>query len=202
MSETIRISEVDDARHATAAPRVVEVPWRKFLAIEGRGRPGGEEFQAAVKALYACAHGVRFALRRQGLDGGRVGSLEGFFPFSGAEEGEPDEQATEHLRWTLVLPADDAVTADLLEDVRAHAVRSAPSEALDHVRLVEYCERTAVEMLYVGPYEGERESIRQLHGFANGQGYQLRGRHHEIYLSDPRRTPPERLRTVLRQPVA
>jgi hypothetical protein len=202
MSATIRVADARDARQATSAPRVVEVPWRRFLAIEGRGRPGDKEFQDAVKALYAVAHGVRFALRRRGIDAGRVGVLEGFFPFAAAEDGDPVDEFAAGVRWTLVLPADDPVTADLVEDVGRHVARSSPGHAPERVRLIEYCERRAVEMLHVGPREQERRAVRELHGFARSHGFQLRGRHHEIYLSDPRRTPPERLRTVIRQPVA
>ena len=69
------------------------------------------------------------------------------------------------------------------------------------MRVVEYAERACVEVLHVGPYAAEPATIQRLHGFARDHGYRLRGRHHEMYLSDPRRTAPERLRTVIRQPV-
>jgi hypothetical protein len=194
MSATPHTSDPSDVRHATAAPRLVEVPWRRLLAIEGRGRPGGEAFQAAIKALYSIAYGARFALRRRGVEGGRIGSLEGFFSLSMGEAGDEPE-------WELFLPAADAVDADLVEEVRAHASRAAADAPLDHVRLVEYREGLCVEVLHVGPYDAERATIERLHRFALEQGFELRGRHHEIYLSDPRRTPPERLKTVIRQPV-
>ena len=107
MSATPHIADPNAVRHAPASPRLIEVPWRRFLAIDGRGEPGGDAFQAAVKALYSIAYGARFGLRREGIASGRIGSLEGFFTFGS------DEPA-----WTLALPAPVAVTADGVEEVR------------------------------------------------------------------------------------
>ena len=169
-------------------PRLVDVGWRRLLTVRGTGEPGGEEFQAAVRGLMAVAHGIRFALRRKGLPGGRVGNLEGFFEDDGRS-------------WTLAVAADDGVTSDLVEQVREHSSRAAAGPAAARVRLTELCERRAVETVHVGPYADERRTIERLHRFAHEQGLALHGRQHEIYLSDPRRTAPERLRTMIRQPV-
>ncbi len=192
MSVRPHTADPSDVRHASTTPRLIDVPWRRFLAVEGAGRPGDDGFQAAIKALYAIAHGARFGLRRQGVEGAKIGTLEGFFS-------PPTTDGA--LKWTLVLPAPDAVTADVVDEVRAHASRAAGSAPLDRVRLMEYREGCCVEVLHVGPYDAEAETIARLHAFLREQGYQPRGRHHEIYLSDPRRTAPERLRTVIRQPV-
>jgi hypothetical protein len=181
-----------DAGHDTrpgSAPRVVDVGWRRLLTVKGSGEPGGDEFQAAVRGLMAVAHGIRFALRRKGLAGGRVGNLEGFFDLDGRT-------------WTLAVAADDAVTPELVEQVREHSSRAATSPAAAHVRLTELCERRAVEAVHVGPYDEQGPTIERLHRFAREQGLALRGRQHEIYLSDPRRTASERLRTMIRQPVS
>jgi hypothetical protein len=192
MSATPHTVDPSDVRQATTTPRLIDVPWRRFLAVEGRGRPGDAGFQHAVKALYAIAYGARFRLRRQGVDSGRAGTLEGFFSPAGGD-GE--------LEWTLALPAADAVTADVVEEVRGHASRSAAQAPLERVRLTEYREGRCIEVLHVGPYEAEAATIERLHAFLHEQGYQPRGRHHEIYLADPRRTAPEKLRTAIRQPV-
>ena len=192
MSARPHIVDPSDVRHATTTPRLIDVPWRRFLAVEGGGHPADEGFQAAIKALYSIAYGARFGLRREGVDSGKIGTLEGFFSPPTAD-GE--------VEWTLVLPAPDAVTADVVDEVREHASRAAASAPLDRVRLMEYREGWCVEVLHVGPYDAEQQTIERLHTFLHEQGYQPRGRHHEIYLSDPRRTAPERLRTVIRQPV-
>jgi hypothetical protein len=192
MSARPHTVDPSDLRHATTTPRLVDVPWRRFLAVEGRGRPADEGFQAAIRALYSIAHGARFGLRRQGVDSGKIGTLEGFFSRPTAD-GE--------VEWTLALPAPDAVTADVVEEVRVHASRAAASVPLDRVRLMEYREGLCVEVLRVGPHDAEAGTIERLHAFLHEQGYQPRGRHHELYISDPRRTAPERLRTVIRQPV-
>lgn len=187
-AQSIRDAAQDGHPATASAPRVVEVGWRRLLTIKGTGEPGGDEFQDAVRALYAVAHGIRFALRRKGRRGGRVGNLEGFFDRDGGS-------------WTLALAADDEVTADLVDQVREHSARAAASPASGRVRLTELCERRAVETVHIGPYAEEATTVERLHQFARAQGLTPAGRQHEIYLSDPRRTSPDRLRTMIRQPV-
>ena len=94
-----------------------------------------------------------------------------------------------------------AVTPEVFEDAREELRRKKGPAAIDLVRLEEYAEGPSAQIMHVGPYSAEEPTIQRLHDFIHGQGRSRRGKHHEIYLSDPRRVPPERLRTIIRQPL-
>jgi hypothetical protein len=94
------------------------------------------------------------------------------------------------------------VTPAVVEEARAETGRKKDLPALPRLRFAPYHEGLSVQILYLGPYDEEGPTIARMHAFAEEQGYELRGKHHEIYLSDPRRTAPERLKTVIRQPIA
>ena len=103
--------------------------------------------------------------------------------------------------WTMMIALPEEVTAAELAAAAEAAARRRPSPALGLVRLEHFTEGLAAQIMHVGPYSAEAPTIERLHGFVEAQGYKLRGRHHEIYLGDPRRTAPERLKTVIRHPV-
>jgi len=95
----------------------------------------------------------------------------------------------------------DQVTQALFDEAVAKVQQKKDLPGLVKLRLERYHEGRAVQIMHLGPYAEEAPTIQRLHAFARDNGYQLRGKHHEIYLSDPRRTAPERMRTVIRQPV-
>jgi len=105
-------------------------------------------------------------------------------------------------RWTAMIMVPDEVTADDFERARADLRRKRPSEAVEHLRLETFHEGTAAQIMHVGPYSTEGPTIDRLHNFIHDHRFTFDGRrqkHHEIYLGDPRRAKPERLRTVIRQ---
>ncbi|HEX9108433.1 MAG TPA: GyrI-like domain-containing protein, partial [Longimicrobiales bacterium] len=104
-------------------------------------------------------------------------------------------------RWTALIRTPDFVTDEDLQSAVAELKRKGKGPAVERVRLQRLEEGECVQVLHVGPYSAEPPTIEALHAFAAQQGRTLSGRHHEIYLSDPRRVPPERLKTILRQPV-
>ena len=104
-------------------------------------------------------------------------------------------------KWTMMIAVPDAVTAAEVAAAVDAAARRRELPAASRVRLERFAEGLAAQIMHLGPYAGEAPTIEQLHAFVAEQGYQLRGRHHEIYLGDPRRTTPARLKTVLRHPV-
>jgi hypothetical protein len=164
---------------------LVDVPPVRALAIDGDGRPGGSEFTDAVGALYAIAYALRFALKARGVDR-KVAALEGLWD--------------QDWHWKLFIALPDEATVEDIATARGRAMtRSAVAE---RVRVETISEGTAVEALHVGPYATEPDTVAAMHAFAAEHGLAQSGRHHEIYLSDPRRTAPEKLRTVLRHPVA
>lgn len=96
----------------------------------------------------------------------------------------------------------DPVNAEIVEDARAQAAHKKPLPALDLLRYERFAEGTAAQVMYLGPYSNEGPTIRALHEFISEEGYTPAGKHHEIYLGDPRRSAPAKLRTVIRQPVS
>jgi hypothetical protein len=186
-------------------PAIVEVPELAFLMIDGRGDPNGSEsYQDALGALYGIAYTLKFTLKKADPERDfKVAPLEGLW-WSDAERPSLDELQADRdaWNWTMMIALPDAVTAAEVGAAAEAAARRRPLPAAAHVRLERFAEGLAAQIMHVGPYSAEGPTIARLHDFVEEQGYELRGRHHEIYLGDPRRTAPERLKTVLRHPVA
>lgn len=182
---------------------VVEVPPLQYLVVDGHGDPNtAPEYRDAVGALYPLAYRLKF-LGREVL--GRdhvVMPLEALWT---ADDMAAFTSARDKSRWdwTLMILVPDGITAEHVATARADvAARTAPP-ALDAVRLERYDEGLCVQTLHVGPYDAEGPVLAEMHDrVIPGAGLRMTGRHHEVYLGDPRRTAPERLRTILRQPVA
>ncbi len=186
----------DRIRLLTPAPR-------RFVMIDGEGPPVAEAFEARIPGLYGVAYPIRFALKRRGVLG-RVGPLEGIW---WTTDGETDLDVVfagdrDTWRWTLMIGVpDEATDAEISEHLDAGRAKLAPGLAASlYVDLFD--EGPAAQLLHVGPYAEERPTIERLHEQIAAAGLRPRGRHHELYLGDPRRSAPERLRTLIRQPVA
>ena len=178
---------------------IVDVPEMTFLMIDGSGDPNtSEEYQQALAALYAVAYGLKFALKAEGPDY-VVPPLEGLWWTPDMAQFSLD--AKDEWHWTTMIMQPEAVTPALFEQVRTNTARKKSPPALDRLRLATYLEGLSVQILYVGPYDEEAPTIAAMHAHSKDQGYELAGKHHEIYLSDPRRTAPDRLKTVIRQPI-
>jgi hypothetical protein len=178
----------------------VEVPRMQFLMIEGRGDPNASPaFGEAVEALYSVSYTVKFAVKRQEGTDYVVPPLEGLWWAD-----EPVDLWTarrEDWRWIAMIMQPDFVTAEMVEAAIAEAKRKKGLEALKRLRFEPLEEGPAAQILHVGPYAEEGPTIERLHEAIRERGLVPRGKHHEIYLADPRRTAPERLRTILRHPV-
>lgn len=190
-----------DPYRAGKAPALVDVPPQQFLMIDGRGDPNtAPEYAAALEALYALAYGLKFALKKRdpALDF-KVSPLEGLW---WAEDlGSFREGDRSRWQWTMLIAVPDTVTEADLAQVAAAAERKGKAAA-HQVRLERYAEGRCAQILHTGPYRDEAPTIQRLHAFIAAQGCRPGGKHHEIYLGDPRRTAPERLRTIIRQPIA
>jgi hypothetical protein len=104
--------------------------------------------------------------------------------------------------WTAMIAQPDHVTEELVEKARTEIVRKKKTvPGLDKARLEMFEEGLSAEIMHVGPYAGERPTIEKLHKYITDSGHKLRGKHHEIYMSDPRRSKPEKWKTVVRQPM-
>jgi hypothetical protein len=177
------------------------VPALQYLMIDGHGDPNTPVYEAAVSALYPLAYALKF---RSKTDLGRdyvVMPLEGLW---WADDMSTFTAARDKSRWdwTLLIMTPDWVTPAMFHDT-VEQVRAKGVERLDDVRLESLSEGRCVQALHVGPYDDEAELLRRIHEeVIPGHGLRMTGKHHEIYLSDPRRTDPAKLRTILRQPVA
>jgi len=185
---------------APKKPVLIQTKRAKYLTFTGRGAPAGEAFQKAVGALYNVAYTLKMAKKFTGNDY-KVSNLEGLW--WGENEAENfAAQPPETWNWKIIIRVPDFITAkDLKEAKAALKEKSKPPETAE-VKLEDLHEGQCLQMLHVGPYGNERETISQLLALAAEKGMSCHGLHHEIYLSDPRRVPPERLCTILRLPVA
>ena len=172
------------------SPQDVVVPDLRYLMVDGRGDPNTPAFAAATAALYPIAYRLKSASRDQLGRDHVVMPLEGLW---WADDHGVFTDARDRTRWswTLMILVPDHVPAEL---VTAAIDR-------DDVRLETLREDRCVQALHVGPYDAEGPLIARLHEHARDRGLELTGRHHEIYLGDARRARPDRLRTILRQPV-
>ncbi|HZP90689.1 MAG TPA: GyrI-like domain-containing protein [Actinomycetota bacterium] len=182
-------------------PVLVDVPELSFLAIDGRGDPSiSRTYREAVEALFAVSYALKFTIKRvDPEDDFTVMPLESLWWTGPA--GELDLEDRARWRWTAMIAQPPVVTEELLRKASAQAARKRPLPALKKMRLERFREGLSAQIMHVGPYEEEGPTIEKLHAFIAEHDYPLRGKHHEIYLSDPRRCAPERLKTVVRQPV-
>lgn len=183
-------------------PGLVEVPDLAFLMIDGHGDPNiAAEYAEAVEALYAVAYAAKFIVKRapDGVDVG-VMPLEGLWWTPDMSTFTTEDKSA--WDWTMMIMQPDQVTAHVVERAQATATRKTATGAASRVRLEHFTEGLAAQVMHVGPYATEGPTIQRLHAYISDQGYVRAGKHHEIYLSDPRRTAAERLKTIVRQPVA
>ena len=193
--------ELAECYAATTVPAIVEVPELGFLMIDGAGEPGepgGPAFTEAIGALYGAAYSAKFALKTAGSDH-VVMPLEALWTSPGEESVDLDHPGD--WEWTVMMAQPDTVTPDVVAGALETARSKRPLPALDLLRFERFREGTSAQILHVGPYDAEEPTIARLHAFLQREGYQARGAHHEIYLSDPARTAPERLKTIIRQAV-
>lgn len=175
---------------APKKPALVTIPRAKHLAIEGRGIPGDEGSQEDVGALYSVAFTIKMASKLAGRDYG-VSKLEGLWWGKRGKE----------WRWKFLIRTPDFIgEKERRQAVETLREKGKPPEVAK-VRLEEINEGLCVQMLHVGSYDAEAPAIAAMEAFAAENGLAFRDLHHEVYLSDPRRVAPERLRTILRHPV-
>lgn len=192
----------------------VDVPEMQFLMIDGRGDPNSEPYQQAVEALYAAAYKVKFMSKREYGRDYVVPPLEGLWGSEimvdtlGQATDEQDwlerfqNSDRDAWEWTSCIMQPDWIDGNLLSSSIAEVKEKKGLPMLDEIRLERFNEGLSVQIMHVGSYADEGPILANLHmKFLPENDLVEAGRHHEIYLSDPRRVPPEKLKTVLRQPV-
>ena len=227
---SVAFEHPSDRRDLLAAKRgkvrFLAVPSMRHLAVDGTGTPGGDEFREAFGALYPVGYTLHFALKARGVTAS-VGALEGlwwvdreepippeaFGPAGAAERTGADAAAMEPASpvaaaeparpwsWRLLLPVPDEASDEEVAAAIAEVDRKKAPPALARLHVLTWEEGPSAQVLHVGPYDAEPATIASLHRAIADAGLRPRGCHHEIYLGDPNRSAPERLRTIIRQPV-
>lgn len=195
--------EIDSYRASVGEFRMLRVPPLRYLMIDGHGDPNtAAEYRRALETLYPVAYKLKFASKRELERDYVVAPLEGLWwaadmtSFTSAR----DKSA---WHWTLMLLVPDWVPDDMVDAAVEAAAGKAPQDGLALLRLATLDEGDCVQTLHVGSYDDEAPVLARMHHeVIPAQGMRMRGKHHEIYLSDARRVAPEKLRTILRQPVA
>jgi hypothetical protein len=185
---------------APKKPTLVTVKKASYLAVSGQGAPGGDEFQTKISALYGMAYTVKMTRKFTGQQDYVICKLEA--QWGGDDEGfDFSTVPPEKWRWKLLIRTPDFVGKDEIDKAARLLIEKGKGEGVDEVKLESLTEGTCVQMLHVGPYDREHETVALMKEFAASAGLEFHGRHHEVYLSDPRRVPPDRLKTILRMPV-
>lgn len=181
---------------------IVDIPEMNFLMVDGAGDPNtSQAFSDAIEALYSLSYPLKFMIKKSSLaiDYG-VMPLEALWWTDDMSRFTPEDKS--NWKWTAMIMQPEWVTPELVEEARTAAARKKALPALDRVRFEPFVEGRSAQCFYRGPYADEGPTIAALHRFIAENDCKLRGKHHEIYLSDMRRTDPSKLKTIIRQPVA
>jgi hypothetical protein len=180
---------------------LVDVPPMRYLAVDGHGDPNRvPEYAAAVGALFAVAYAAKFLSARELGRDLVVAPLEGLWWADDPQSFVTRDKA--RWSWTMLISQPEWIDDEHVATARERAAAKADASALEKLRLVELHEGRCVQILHLGSYDDEGPVLDRLHReYLPEHGLDFNGEHHEIYLSDARRTAPEKLRTVLRQPV-
>lgn len=180
---------------------LVDVPAMNFLMVDGHGDPNvSPAYVEAVEALYSVSYTLKFMSKKELERDYSVNPLEGLW-WSDDMQSFVDRRK-DAWDWTMMIMQPDWITAEMVEQARSDAARKKTLPALAKLRFETYAEGTSLQIMHVGSYDDEGPVLKRLHHeVMPAGGYVFNGKHHEIYLGDPRKTAPEKLKTVLRQPV-
>ena len=182
--------------------QIVEVPALNFLMVNGHGDPNSApEYKDAVEALYATAYKIKFISKKDGQDY-VVPPLEGLW---WAEDMDTFTTARDKSQWdwTMMIMTPDWISGEVYQQALEEVTKKKNFPALNKIRLEIYKEGLAVQIMHLGSYDDEAPTLNKLHQeWMPENGYIFNGKHHEIYLSDPRKVEPEKLKTILRQPIS
>ena len=206
MAEKDSIQKIDFKKEYKALynppkkPTILDVPSFNYLKIDGQGNPNNsEQFSEKTQLLYALSYAIRFAVKKSMHIAYTVMPLEGlWWAQDMATFLTRDKEAWD---WTLMIMQPEFVTAEMVEEGKAEVIRKKKLERVSEVRFEVYKPGKVVSMLHIGSYDDEAPNIQWMHNYAHEEGYELHGLHQEIYLSDPRKVVPEKMKTVLRQPI-
>ncbi len=179
---------------------LIDIPKMNFIMIDGQGAPESPQFAQSIQALYPIAYTIKFDKKKAGGTDYGVMPMEGLFWADDMAVFMPETADRNKWQWTLMIMQPDFITRKDFENAVAAAGKKKDNPLIDKVRFESYTEGESTQIMHIGPYSAEGPNIQKLHQKIAGIGGKLTGRHHEIYLSDPRRAAPDKIKTVVRQP--
>jgi hypothetical protein len=187
-------------------PSIIDIPEMTFIAVDGKGDPNiSAEYKAAIETLYGLSYAIKMS--NKAVLEYVVPPLEGFWTvddefFKGGGEPITDKSKFE---WTVLIRQPDFVTQEVFEAAKTALTKKKPTLDTSKAQLIKLTEGLCVQVMHIGSYDDEPATIAAMDKYAVDNGYALdinyTRRHHEIYLNDPRKTAPEKLKTVIRHPI-
>lgn len=179
---------------------IVDIPEMNFLMVDGEGDPNtAQAFKEAVEALYGVSFTLKFMIKKEQAIDYTVMPLEGLWWTDDMTQFSMENR--DIWKWTVMIMQPEYVRADLLERAMEAVGKKKNPPALSKIRFESFHEGLSAQIMHIGPYAAEEPTIEKLHRAIREKGHVLTGKHHEIYLSDPRKAAPEKMKTVIRQPV-
>lgn len=179
----------------------IEIPKLQFLSIKGQGNPNNSvEYADCVGALFSLSYGLKFHSKKKHQKDYVVGPLEGLWWAD--DMNDFISRNKEKWKWEMLIWQPDWIEMGDFNLTLEQTKNKNPNRKLEEVELKTIDEGLCVQILHIGSYDDEAPVLAKMHDeFIPQNGFKMRGLHHEIYLSDPRKTAPEKLKTILRQPV-
>lgn len=183
-------------------PQIIEIPAMNFLMIDGAGNPNtSQDYQDVIGALYGVSYTLKFMCKKEQACDYVVMPLEGLWWGTPMGQHTFTESDKDQFQWTMMIMQPDFITAEMVDRAIEDVRRKKGLLQLERMRFEAFEEGWVVQIMHIGPYDEEGPTIERMHLFVFEEGYQLRGKHHEIYMGDPRRTNPAKLKTILRHPI-
>lgn len=181
---------------------IVTVPPMEYLMLDGSGNPNNSrEFQDAVETLFSVAYTLKFMVKKAVEVDYGVMPLEGLWWCDDMNHFSMDNK--DDWKWTLMIMQPEYYVTPALFTAAVEKVRRDKGlSAVNEIRFNTYDEGLVAQVLHIGPFAEEGPTVATLHAFITDNGYQMNGKHHEIYLSDPRRGDPKNWKTIIRQPIS
>ena len=180
------------------SPKLLQLKPAQYLAIDGEGFPGDDTFPAQIGALFAVAFTIKMKRKFAGKQDYVIGKPECLWLDAPAHY----TQRKKPWHWSILIRTPDCIKKTDLAAAQKTILEKNKAPAAAHVRLLTLNEGDCLQILHTGPYENSAQSYAKLLAFAEASALKLTSPSHEIYLNDPRRIAPEKLKTILRIPVA
>lgn len=178
---------------------LVDLPALQYLMIDGHGDPNSSQLYVdAIQTLYSLAYTLKFNLKKSAGADYTVMGLEGLWWVPNMADFSTEHK--EDWLWTAMILQPDYITPELVAEAKQQCAAKGKAPLADQTRLETFSEGLSVQIMYFGRYADEGPTIRRMHEYIHANGMELRGKHHEIYLSDARRVAPEKCKTIIRQP--